>query len=125
MGHTLTLLTFFFFALTLAACSGGNANQASTPLDEAVMCRTGSAEEPPLCREVAAQMGMERFDGPRCAVERICGPLVGVDCQAAADGPYYYVERDSGQVLAACGGACQMGDCENCPPSRWTCEAAY
>ncbi|HEY2368040.1 MAG TPA: hypothetical protein VGH87_16695, partial [Polyangiaceae bacterium] len=29
--------------------------------------------------------------GGRCNLERTCGPLWGIDCQAAVDGPYFYV----------------------------------
>jgi hypothetical protein len=46
--------------------------------------------------------------------------MIGVDCKAAVDGPYYYVRRESLEVVSTCGGACMRG-CTNCPPSDWTC----
>lgn len=63
--------------------------------------------------------------GPRCRLERTCGPLWGVDCEAAADGPYYYVRPtvDGLVEITVCGGACMGGRCTNCPPKNegWTC----
>lgn len=64
--------------------------------------------------------------GDRCRLERTCGPLWGIDCQAAVDGPYYYVRpRADGWIrITVCGGACMGGRCTNCPPKNegWTCE---
>jgi len=62
----------------------------------------------------------ERFGG-RCRLERRCGALLGVDCEAAVDGPYYYVKADSLAIVSTCGGACMGGRCTNCPPKEWTC----
>ena len=61
----------------------------------------------------------EKF-GDRCSYERACGELVGVDCGAAVDGPYYYVTRKDLTTVSTCGGACRMG-CTDCPPKAWTC----
>ncbi len=67
----------------------------------------------------------KRF-GQRCRLERTCGPLWGVDCQAAVDGPYFYVHprADGFHEITVCGGACMGGRCTNCPPKNegWTCE---
>jgi hypothetical protein len=67
----------------------------------------------------------KRF-GERCRLERTCGPLWGVDCEAAVDGPYFYVRPrpDGLQTITTCGGACMGGRCKNCPPKNegWTCE---
>lgn len=64
--------------------------------------------------------------GDRCRLERTCGPLWGIDCEAAVDGPYIYVRpRADGWVrITTCGGACMGGRCTNCPPKNegWTCE---
>ena len=66
----------------------------------------------------------ERF-GSRCRLERTCGPLWGIDCDAAVDGPYEYVKlyKDHLEVITTCGGACMGGRCTNCPPKKegWTC----
>lgn len=61
----------------------------------------------------------ERF-GEGCRPERSCGDMLGVDCNAAADGPYYYVAQSDLKVAATCGGACRRG-CTDCPPKGWTC----
>ena len=63
--------------------------------------------------------------GERCRLERTCGPLWGVDCEAAVDGPYHYLRprTDHVEELATCGGACMGGRCTDCPPVKqgWTC----
>lgn len=69
--------------------------------------------------ELAARI-KERF-GDRCRYERACGDLVGVDCDAAVDGPYYYVTRKDLKTVSTCGGACMGGKCTDCPPKAWTC----
>ena len=63
--------------------------------------------------------------GNDCIVERTCGNMVGIDCHSNVDGPYYYVEKESGDIISSCGGACmsQPEYCkENCPPKEWTCD---
>ena len=66
----------------------------------------------------------KRF-GQRCHLERTCGPLFGIDCDAAVDGPYYYVRVKplAFEEITTCGGACMGGRCTNCPPKNegWTC----
>ncbi len=63
-----------------------------------------------------------------CEVDARCGELVGVNCGAEVDGPYYYVEAFSGRILEYCGGACMAGPrpdspyCRNCPAVGWTCQ---
>ncbi len=59
--------------------------------------------------------------GEACRLERTCGDLLGVDCKAAVDGPYYYAQRDDLKTIATCGGACMSGRCVDCPPKAWTC----
>ena len=59
--------------------------------------------------------------GDSCHFERACGKLLGIDCDAAADGPYYYVKADTLEKVASCGGYCMGGRCTNCPPKEWTC----
>ncbi len=63
--------------------------------------------------------------GERCRLERTCGPLWGVDCEAAVDGPYFYVrvKPNALETITTCGGACMGGRCTNCPPKNegWTC----
>jgi hypothetical protein len=67
-----------------------------------------------------------RFGGG-CHLERTCGPIWGVDCGAAVDGPYYYVRPTPTELhqITICGGACMGGRCTDCPPKKegWTCTA--
>ena len=74
----------------------------------------GDKASPRLKRAVVKRFGKE------CRVERLCGKLVGVDCDAASDGPYYYVTKKL-KIVAKCGGFCMDGDCTNCPPKAWKC----
>ena len=62
----------------------------------------------------------KRID-PSCEIDKRCGDLVGVDCNAEADGPYYYINKKTGEKIAGCGGFCMTGECTNCPPKEWTC----
>jgi hypothetical protein len=68
---------------------------------------------------------IQRAFGQRCKLERTCGPLWGVDCASAVDGPYYFVRprADRMERITVCGGACMGGRCTNCPPrdAGWTC----
>ena len=60
-----------------------------------------------------------------CRIDKSCGDLVGLNCLADIDGPYYYVNRKSGAIVGYCGGYClggAKGKCKNCPPKEWTCE---
>ena len=70
-------------------------------------------------RAIAASFGSD------CRLERTCGPLWGIDCQAAVDGPYYYARPRADHIerITICGGACMSGRCTNCPPRAqgWTC----
>jgi len=59
--------------------------------------------------------------GARCRLERTCGALWGIDCDAAVDGPYYYVKAETLEKVSDCGGYCMGGRCTNCPPKEWTC----
>jgi hypothetical protein len=61
-------------------------------------------------------------DGPtNCRFIQECGDEILIDCNSAADGPAYYIDRQATKLLATCGGACMRG-CMGCPPSAWTCE---
>ncbi|HEY0135180.1 MAG TPA: hypothetical protein VGB85_13925 [Nannocystis sp.] len=74
-----------------------------------------TAEDPALAAKITKQFG------ERCKLERSCGDLLGVDCQSAVDGPYYYVQRRDLKTVATCGGACRRTGCTDCPPKAWTC----
>jgi hypothetical protein len=65
-----------------------------------------------------SQLGIS---APSCRFIQECGDQILIDCNSAADGPAYYIDRRASKVLATCGGACMRG-CTGCPPSGWTCE---
>jgi hypothetical protein len=77
-----------------------------------------SASATPEETRAAAIKG--RF-GTSCRLTRECAGLWGIDCDAAIDGPYYYVEAQTLKVVARCGGYCDGATCTNCPPRTWTC----
>ena len=92
--------------------------------DELVPC--SNDDNAPECECAVTNIDVEDF-GPTCEIERICGKQVGVDCGSAADGPYYYVDGETGDIMERCGGYCfaanpAPGECESCPPQDWTCE---
>ncbi|MCB9704290.1 MAG: hypothetical protein H6711_20550 [Myxococcales bacterium] len=80
-----------------------------------------SPEEEPPAADPALDARIKELHGDSCRYERSCGDLVGIDCNAAVDGPYYYARRDTLEIVARCGGACMGGQCTNCPPAEWTC----
>lgn len=66
----------------------------------------------------------------RCEIIEYCNNLAEVDCFAAVDGPLYYVNKYSGEIVEYCGGHCFRPDnwkypntkyCRSCPPKEWTC----
>lgn len=93
------------------------ASAAPSASTSAAAPSTSSAPPPDASRDERIR---QRF-GERCRLERACGELWGVDCDAAVDGPYYYVKRDTLEVVSKCGGFCMGGRCTNCPPREWKC----
>ncbi len=81
---------------------------------------TAEPEVPAAMKDPALIARVKQRFGESCRPERSCGGLLGVDCNAAVDGPYYYVEHADLKVVATCGGACMRG-CTDCPPKAWTC----
>lgn len=78
--------------------------------------------DPPLSAEDAElDQRIKKKFGNQCRFERRCGEMVGADCNAAADGPYYYLQAKTLEKVSTCGGACMMGNCTNCPPKGWNC----
>lgn len=52
-----------------------------------------------------------------------CNGMLGLDYNAAMDGPYNYVELPTFKTIAKCGGYCMAKDCSNiCPPPNWNCK---
>lgn len=61
-----------------------------------------------------------------CEEKARCAGMVYVDCQASTDGPAYYFDEDTVEVIARCGGYCFLPEhlemCRaTCPPPAWTC----
>lgn len=77
------------------------------------------AEFPKADPELEARI--KKTFGDNCRLERKCKDMLGIDCQAATDGPYYYVVPETLEKISTCGGACMGGKCTNCPPKEWTC----
>jgi len=65
--------------------------------------------------------------GRACEYSGQCGDIVAINCRAEVDGPFYYVNKNSGEIIEYCGGYCMGGDptgkyCKNCPPKDWNCK---
>ena len=63
-----------------------------------------------------------------CSKPTYCGEMGRLDCNSAADGPLYYFDKATKDIISTCGGACMMVDGPNaqmcqtqCPPPEWTC----
>jgi hypothetical protein len=106
-------------ALLLGAC-GGAQKPPQTEAQPLAGERAYRAAYAPRAAEVK-----EGLASGQCHVNSTCGELSFVDCGMAADGPAYYVNTASNQVLEVCGGACMAGPgrdvCVTCPPPEWTC----
>jgi hypothetical protein len=87
-----------------------------TPTHPACDARPLDAEEGSLLSRVGIHV-----ETMRCQFLQSCGDLILVDCDSAADGPAYYLDRKAEKLLATCGGACMRG-CTDCPPKDWHCE---
>lgn len=75
-----------------------------TAEESKLLARLGLVDEPASCKFIQE-----------------CGDVILIDCNSAADGPAYYIDRRAAKLLATCGGACMRG-CTGCPPKAWTCE---
>jgi hypothetical protein len=50
-----------------------------------------------------------------------CNGIVAINCHAEVDGPFYYVNEESGEIISRCGGDILGGSSDKCPPKEWTC----
>jgi hypothetical protein len=99
-----------------ASDSAGFADPKTDDDAQAEPAKPGGPPDPELVARITQTFG------ERCKYERACGELVGIDCDSAVDGPYYYVQRSDLKTVSTCGGACRSG-CTDCPPKAWTCPA--
>jgi hypothetical protein len=108
--------------LILVACSSPSPTPSASP-PVAPPRLAADAAIPDAARELDSvrDARIKKRFGSRCRFERACGALWGIDCNAAADGPYYYVVPADLETVSTCGGACMGGHCTNCPPREWTC----
>ena len=93
----------------------------------AACTESGKGGSPPSHDFVAAAMA--RSGGIQCSEQGRCNGIVKVDCKSAADGPLYYFDEDTAELINCCGGCCftpdpaKQEDCRlNCPPAGWTCD---
>lgn len=63
--------------------------------------------------------------GLNCQFMGSCGNIAHIDCGAEVDGPLYYVDKNTGEIIGYCGGYCMVKNsqyCQNCPPKQWDCK---
>ena len=109
-------------AATAAPIPTTTASAAATATASAAPIATGSGGvvlNPPA--DAARDAKIQTTFGKSCRLERTCGALWGVDCNAAGDGPYWYVKAGTLEKVSGCGGLCRGGKCTNCPPKDWGC----
>lgn len=71
------------------------------------------------------RLAMQQSEGSHCVEADSCGDLLAVYCDPETDGPIVYFDRTTDEVVATCGGACQIPEnncAETCPPAGWTCD---
>jgi hypothetical protein len=104
---------------------GSESSGRDEPLPDTVV--QAASDDPRLPEGTVRRLTLTDLPGG-CKVAATCGDLVGVNCGAEVDGPYYYVEKPTGRIVEYCGGACMMGPspdspyCRHCPPLGWTCK---
>lgn len=64
--------------------------------------------------------------GGNCTAGDSCEGVLYVSCQPELDGPSYYVDLTTEEVISACGGTCRgpraQERCQKqCPPPQWSC----
>src|SRR4030067_2056693 len=65
--------------------------------------------------------------GPDCEYVGQCGNLISVNCRAEVDGPFYYVNKKTGEILEYWGESCVTDDpigkyCGDRPTNEWDCK---
>lgn len=109
------------------AQKNGNQELAQIFIGAGVKPKPVAVAREPLCKRspltadqahLLEQLALSRIG---CQFVQECGDLLLVDCDSAADGPAYYVNQKTVEILATCGGACMKG-CTGCPPKEWKCQ---
>ena len=59
--------------------------------------------------------------GQECKITEKCDDMIYVDCNAAADGPAYYLDKNL-NVIGESGGLCMRGKCSGAPKEWFDCK---
>jgi hypothetical protein len=74
---------------------------------------------------VTTAINVKKF-GRDCEYAGECGNIIVVNCHAEVDGPLFYVDKETEEIIEYCGGYCMGGTsgiyCRNCPPKNWDCD---
>jgi len=102
----------------------------TTPSNNSTSKTTNMQETPEQMKErILANPEIEKNKALGCKIIAECDNLVAVNCKAEMDGPLFYVEKSSGEVVERCGGYCinplETGYCKICPPEEWTCTKKF
>ena len=59
-----------------------------------------------------------------CKLVGTCIDISVIDCEAATDGPLYYINHKKNALIQCCGGCCDTtkregNQCSECPPRKW------
>jgi|GEM_PF-4785089 len=57
-------------------------------------------------RKILKEVGLDHY-GRQCSVYATCKNLVAINCNAAADGPLFYIDKIEKTMLMCCGGCCE------------------
>lgn len=64
------------------------------------------------------EAAIKRKFGDNCKITDSCADMVYVDCNAAADGPAYFLDKNL-ETIGTSGGFCMSGQCSGAP-AEWT-----
>ena len=106
------LLSLLFLTLMLVSCD----SYKNKPAGES---NKSSQGEKKLISDI---------DQTNCSDIKYCGDIGELNCGAEVDGPLYYFDKQTEEIISTCGGACWRPDeeqqvvCETlCPPPSWDC----
>ncbi|MAH05937.1 MAG: hypothetical protein CL561_10300 [Alphaproteobacteria bacterium] len=74
----------------------------------------------PVQADYLKSLKIKKAYGKACKITERCDDMVYVDCNAAADGPAYYLDKDL-KIIGTSGGLCMMG-CSAAPEAWQNCQ---